>query len=68
MEEVNWLLTDEFIEFSKKIATIHEAKKIKKQELKEFYDKIQVDFKELDAQAAAAEKEFETWKKSKESS
>lgn len=66
MEEFNWLLTDEFVDFSKRIAVIHEKKKEKKQELKEFYEKIQVDFKALDAEAVAAEEEFEAWKKAKE--
>ncbi len=67
MEKFNWLLTDEFVEFSKKIAKIHDEKKAKKQELKEFYEKIQIDFGILEAQAIEAEEAFEAWKKAKES-
>ena len=40
-EETNWLLTDEFVQFSAKISAIHEKKKTKKAELKAFYDKVQ---------------------------
>lgn len=65
-DELNWLLTDEFVAFSAKIATIHEKKKAKKQELKEFYEKIQTDLKAFDAQAKDAEDEFQKWKQAQE--
>lgn len=65
-EETNWLLTDEFVSFSEKIKGIHERKKSKKAELKEFYDKIQVDLKALDAEAKEAEDQFQAWKKTQE--
>ena len=65
-EELNWLLTDEFVAFSTKIAAIHEKKKAKKQELKEFYEKIQADLKAFDSDAKDAEDEFQKWKKSQE--
>lgn len=66
MEEFNWLLTDEFVAFSTRIARIHEEKKIKKQELKEFYEKIQADLKVLDSEAKDEEEIFQNWKKSQE--
>jgi predicted nucleic acid-binding Zn-ribbon protein len=64
--EFNWLLTDEFVAFSAKIAAIHEKKKAKKAELKQFYDKIKAEEKELDEEAKNAEDEFQSWKKSQE--
>jgi transcription antitermination factor NusG len=66
MEEMNWLLTDEFVAFSAKIKDIHERKKSKKAELKAFYDKVQVDIKALDEEAKDAEDEFQKWKKGQE--
>jgi len=65
-DELNWLLTDEFVAFSAKIASIHEKKKAKKQELKEFYEKIQTELKAFDAQAKDAEDEFQKWKQAQE--
>jgi hypothetical protein len=66
MEETNWLLTDEFIEFAEQIKDIHDRKKAKRQELKEFYDHIQVELRALDAECKAAEKEFSDWKNSQQ--
>lgn len=63
-EEMNWLLTDEFIAFSEKIKTIHEKRKLKKQELKDFYEKIQIEMKSIEAEALFAENEFQVWKQS----
>jgi prefoldin subunit 5 len=60
----NFLLTDEFIAFSSKIKTIYENKKIKKAELKSFYDKTQAEIKALDNQAKSVEDEFNKWKAS----
>lgn len=65
-DEMNWLLTDEFIAFSEKIKDIHERKKAKKAELKSFYDKIQADIKTLEEEAKDAEDEFQKWKQSVE--
>jgi vacuolar-type H+-ATPase subunit I/STV1 len=67
-EEVNWLLTDEFVAFAAKIKDIHEKKKAKRAELKVFYDKIQAEYKVLDNQAKDLEDKFQAWKKSQESS
>lgn len=65
MEELNWLLTEEFLTFSKKIEKIIEEKKAKKVELKAFYDKINLELKALDEEATSVQVEFENFKKSK---
>lgn len=61
----NWLLSDEFIEFSNKVSELHAEKKKLKAELKEFYEKTTTQIKELDKQAEVLNQEFETWKKDK---
>ena len=60
--DVNNLLSEEFIAFSKKIEQIFEQKKAKKMELKAFYEKINADLKALDEEAAAAKADFENGK------
>lgn len=65
-DEMNWLLTDEFVAFSVKIKDIHERKKSKKAELKAFYDKVQADIKALEEEAKDAEDEFQKWKNGQE--
>lgn len=65
-DELNWLLTDEFVAFSEKIKKIHESKKAKKHDLKGIYDKFQLEFEALDKEAKKVEDEFQTWKQSKE--
>lgn len=67
-DEMNWLLSDEFVAFSTQIKEIHEKKKIKKAELKSFYDKTQSEIKELDFMAKAAEDKFQKWKAGQSSS
>jgi len=62
MEKNDYLLTDEFVAFSQKIAQIFEAKKAKKLELKNFYEKIQNEIKVLEEEAKAAEADFESFK------
>lgn len=67
-DETSWLLSDEFVSFSSKIAAIYEEKKTKKQQLKDFYEKVSADVKILDQQALELEKEFQKWKKTQEKS
>ena len=62
MEKNDYLLTDEFVAFSQKIAHIFETKKAKKLELKNFYEKIQNEIKVLEEEAKNAETEFEEFK------
>lgn len=61
---MEWLLSDEFVTFSQRIAEIHSEKKTIKQQLKDFYEKSQARIKDLDAQAQALSEEFEKWKSS----
>jgi len=63
MTKVSDLLSDEFIAFSKKIEKIFEEKKAKKMELKAFYDKINLDLKSLEEEAAIAQEEFDTFRR-----
>lgn len=61
---MDWLLSDEFVTFSQRVAEIHAEKKSIKQQLKDFYEKSQARIKDLDAQAQALSEEFEKWKAS----
>lgn len=61
---MDWLLSEEFVSFSQKIAEIYAEKKKVKLELKEFYDKSQVKLKELESKASSLQDDFESWKKS----
>jgi len=62
MEKNDYLLTEEFIAFSQRIAQIFEAKKAKKLELKTFYEKVQNEIKDLEDEAKTIEAEFEAFK------
>jgi hypothetical protein len=62
MDKLEWLLTDEFIAYAHKIEEIHNEKKAKKQELKDFYEKIMADLKGLEADARQVQKDFDDWK------
>lgn len=64
MPEKDWLLTDEFFEFSKKISEIYEHKKKKKEELKNFFEKIQLEIKVYEEEASQLSLRFEEWKAS----
>ena len=61
---MDWVLSEEFVSFSQKIAEIYAEKKKVKQELKEFYDKSQGKLKELESKASSLQDDFESWKKS----
>lgn len=63
-KNLEFLLTDNFQEFSAKIAEIHNEKKKKKETLKQVYEKTQQELKQLDNQAKSIYEEFEQWKKS----
>jgi len=53
------LLSDEFGEFSKRIAAFQAKKKQLKQELKAYYDKISAQLAEIDEQVGQLLKDFE---------
>lgn len=63
-DNIDYLLSDNFIEFSKNIAEIYSEKKKKKEHLKQVYEKIQSEIKELDGKAKKLNFEFESWKNS----
>ena len=59
---MDWLLSEEFVTFSQRIADIYTEKKKIKADLKDFYEKAQGKLKELEAQAQTLQEEFEKWK------
>lgn len=64
MEDVNVLLSEEFVEYSKKIAVIVDAKKKCKEEVEQAYDKYKKELKVLESKAEELTKEFDKWKTS----
>jgi len=62
MSEIDIILSDEFVQYSQLVSTIHTNKKNMKEEFKKLYEKFQSDQAELDRQALEATKKFETWK------
>ncbi len=64
MDNVEFLLSDEFVKFSEKIKEIHDKKKVEKEEIKALYAEHQRKMKALEHEAVAAQEEFETWKNS----
>lgn len=64
MNEIDLLLSDEFVEFSAKIKEIHEKKKSKQSEFKALYDKFKAEVQSLDDEAKGLKSDFEVWKTS----
>lgn len=62
MSEHELLLTDEFVEFSKAVAEVHEAKKAVEEEFKQLFEAYKSKKKELEAKVAAASSKWEEWK------
>jgi len=67
METLDVLLSEQFAEFSQRVANIAVSKKQLKADFKVIYDKFQADIKELDEAALEAQQEFEAWKHERES-
>jgi chaperonin cofactor prefoldin len=63
-ENIDYLLSEKFIEFSQGIVEIYSEKKKKKEYLKQVYEKIQLEIKDLDNKAKKLNSEFESWKSS----
>lgn len=63
-DNIDYLLSDNFIEFSKNISEIYSEKKKKKEYLKQVYEKTQVEIKDLDNKARKLNSDFESWKSS----
>jgi iron-sulfur cluster repair protein YtfE (RIC family) len=62
--QFDYLLTDNFQEFALKISEIHSEKKKKKEHLKQVYENLQNEMKELENKARQLNEEFEQWKSS----
>lgn len=63
MSEQELLLSDEFAEFSKAVAAVHEEKKVLEEEFKKHFDNYKAKKKEFEARVAEASSKWEDWKK-----
>jgi len=63
MNDIELLLTEEFIAFTKAVAAIHEEKKIIEEEFKKYFDDYKNKKKELENKVAIANSKWEDWKK-----
>ncbi|NCA17176.1 MAG: hypothetical protein EBS90_09040 [Betaproteobacteria bacterium] len=64
MTEHELLLTDEFVEFSKAVAAVHEEKKVLEEDFKKHFEDYKSKKKDLENKVAAASTKWEEWKKS----
>lgn len=71
MSDSNYFLTDEFIQFSQKMAELHNEKKTKqnnfaavKEAFQKKYEEYKIEMAEYDNQAVELAKEWEEWKSS----
>jgi hypothetical protein len=64
MTEHELLLTDEFVEFSKEVASVHEEKKTLEEDFKKHFEAYKAQKKELESRVAEASSRWEEWKKS----
>ena len=62
---VDYILTDEFVEYSKQIAELHTAKKAKAEEIRALVTKAKADMAALDTKAVELTEAFEAWKTQK---
>ena len=65
MESLEYLLSDEYVQFSQRIAEIHALKKSCKEEFKRKHEEYQANLKSLDTKALEAAQKFEEWKSTK---
>jgi predicted nucleic acid-binding Zn-ribbon protein len=63
MTDAELLLTDEFVEFSKAIAEVHEEKKVLEAEFKKHFEEYKAHKKNLEERVSAASAKWEDWKK-----
>ena len=64
MNEAEFLLSDEFVAFSKAIAVVHEEKKVIEEEFKNYFESYKAKKKELEVKVASASSKWEEWKSS----
>jgi len=57
----NILLSDEFVEFSSKITSLHDNKKEANAEFKKLFEKHKADMKKLDDEANNLQNDFNKW-------
>lgn len=62
MNNADLLLTDEFVAFSKAIATVHEEKKILEEDFKKHFEEYKNKKKELESRVSIASEKWEEWK------
>jgi len=63
-KNIECLLSENFLEFSKAISEIYLEKKKKKEHLKQLYESVQSEIKDLDNKAKKLNSDFELWKTS----
>jgi hypothetical protein len=63
MNDAELLLTDEFVEFSKIVASVHEEKKVLEEEFKKHFEGYKSKKKELETRVSEANSKWEAWKK-----
>jgi uncharacterized protein (UPF0335 family) len=59
MVDVDVLLSDDFVQFSSKVAELHEKKKKLNADFKKLYEEHKKSLKTIDGEAAKLQKEFE---------
>jgi Skp family chaperone for outer membrane proteins len=65
MNDTELLLSDEFVSFSKVIASVHDEKKVLEEDFKKHFEDYKNKKKEMEALVTAANAKWEDWKKSK---
>lgn len=63
MNEIELLMSDEFIAFSKAVAAISEEKKQLEEEFKKHFEAYKESKKSLESKVSAANAKWEEWKK-----
>jgi hypothetical protein len=62
MNDVEFLLTDEYVEYAQDIAGIHKSRKAKEEDMKRTYDAYKEDMEILETEAKTRHLEWEAWK------
>lgn len=68
MNENEILLSEEFVAFSKAVASVYEEKKVLEEEFKKYFEDYKVKKKELENKVSLANSKWEEWKKKQQSS
>jgi len=62
MSDSDFLLTDEYVEYTQKIAKLHTTKKSKEEEMKKLYDAFKLEMASIEDEAKKAHDEWLAWK------